>query len=62
MIKLFYYRTFKVIPFGKAHDLGLTFKCNIYGDLINKINCRSIWIDSKGREYRVEGLYKTIEL
>ena len=59
-LKLFYYR-FKVITRLKALELGLEFRYNISGDLINKLNCRSIWVDSKGRTYRVLELTKQQE-
>ena len=55
-IIMWFIRTFTVLPNEKAKALGLKHKCNIYGDLINKLNCRSIWIDEKGNEYRVEHL------
>jgi hypothetical protein len=56
-LKLFYYR-FKVISSLQALELGLEFRYNIFGDLINHLNCRSIWVDSKGRTYRVRELIK----
>ena len=56
-LKLFYYR-FKVISRLQALELGLDFRYNISGDLINRLNCRSIWVDSKGRTYRVRELIK----
>jgi hypothetical protein len=59
-LKLFYYR-FKVITRLQALELGLEFRYNIYGDLINHLNCRSIWVDSKGRTYRVCELIKQQE-
>jgi hypothetical protein len=59
-LKLFYYR-FKVITRLKALELGLEFIYNIHGDLINHLNCRSIWVDSKGRTYRVRELIKQQE-
>jgi len=52
-----YARVFLVISQDKAIKLGLKHKENIYGDLINKINCRSIWVDEKLRNYRVSELY-----
>ena len=53
---LWWIRTFKVISNQKAKELGLKHWCNIYGDEINYINCRSIWIDDKNRQYRVRHL------
>jgi hypothetical protein len=56
-LKLFYYR-FKVITRLKALELGLEFRYNVHGDAINHLNYRSIWVDSKGRTYRVRELIK----
>jgi hypothetical protein len=53
---LWYIRTFKVISNQEARDLELKFLRNVYGDEINILNCRSIWIDNKQREYRVRYL------
>ena len=55
-IKLWWYRNFKVITNQKAKELGLIHWRNVYGDEINRRNCRSIWFDSKRREYRVTHL------
>ena len=55
-LKLWWLRTFKVITNKKAKELGLKHQQNIYGDMINRLNCRSIWEDDKGRTYRVEHL------
>jgi hypothetical protein len=56
VLYLWYVRNFKVITIKKANELGLKWYCNIYGDEINKLNCRSIFIDKKGRNYRVKEL------
>ena len=61
-LKMLYIRLFKVISLEEAYEYKLDFARNIYGDEINHINCRSIWIDKKGRSYRVEFLYKKINL
>ena len=53
---LWYTRTFKIISQRQAEILGLTHARNIYGDEINYLNCRSIWKDSKGKEWRVKEL------
>lgn len=50
-------RNFRVITTDKAIKYGLTFKENVYGDEINHLNCRSIWIDARDRAYRVKGLF-----
>ena len=55
-IYLWWLRTFKVISNQKAKELELTHRRNVYGDEINKLNCRSIWTDYKRRQYRVEHL------
>lgn len=49
-------RTFKVISSQRANELGLKWYRNVYGDEINHINCRSLWIDKKGRSYRISDL------
>ena len=57
-IKLFYYRTFKILTQKIAIELDLEFFRNVFGDEINHINCRSLWADNKGRLYRVYELYQ----
>lgn len=52
-IKMFFL-SFKVIDKKTAEELNLTFSHNVYGDAINQLNCRSIWKDENGREYRVK--------
>jgi len=51
-----YYSLFKVISLDKAVELNLEWKENIHGDEINKLNCRSLWINSRGWVFRVEDL------
>jgi hypothetical protein len=53
---LWWIRTFKVISNQRAKELGLEWYRNVYGDEINNINCRSIWLDKRGRKYRVSHL------
>lgn len=53
---LWWVRNFQVISNKKATELKLKHFRNIYGDEINHINCRSIWIDNKKRQYRVSHL------
>lgn len=55
-IKLWWFRWFCVIPVWKALAWDLIWKRNVYGDEINHINCRSVWVDKKNRSYRVEEL------
>lgn len=51
-VKLFFIRNlFQSITTDKAIELGLKPHMNIYGDLVNKTNCRSIWKDSKENWY-----------
>jgi len=52
-IKLWWIRNFRIISAKQAKELGLTWYRNIYGDEINRMDCRSFWIDSKRRGYRV---------
>lgn len=51
-LKLWWYRNFKIITNQEAKQLGFTHFRNVYGDEINRINCRSIWFDHLHREYR----------
>lgn len=53
---LFWIRNFKVISNKKAKEINLKWYRNVFGDEINHLNCRSIWIDRKGRRYRVKYL------
>ena len=55
-LKLWICRTFEIITTVQAKEMGLTHLMNIYGDQINQLNCRSIWVDVKFREYRVKEL------
>ena len=52
-----YKRWFGILTLQECFDLSLSHIENIYGDEINKLNCRSIWVDSKGKKYRCESLY-----
>lgn len=57
---LSWFKWFLLLLFGiklsrnKAISLGLKWVRNIYGEEIKYTNCRSIWEDSKHREYFVE--------
>ena len=55
-IKMWYARNFQVISNDLAEEWDLKWYRNVYGDEINHINCRSLWIDKKGHSYRVEHL------
>lgn len=59
-IKLYIIRNFKVITINDAVTNGLTFSRNIYGDEVNTINCRSLWVDTHGKVYRVKQLYTRV--
>lgn len=51
-----WYRLFKVLDEKQALKLNLKFSHNVYGDLINLLNCRSIYKDDKNRYYRIAQL------
>lgn len=53
-MKKWFKRTFSVITQKEAIKLDLGFCYNVHGENINQLNCRSIWSDKKGREYRVK--------
>lgn len=55
-IRNWWLRTFRVISTDRARDLNLVPFRNIYVDEINQLNYRSIWEDSKYRQYRVREL------
>lgn len=52
IIEKWWVRCFCLITIEKAKELNLKWHCNIYGDMINKFDCRSIWVDDKGKFYR----------
>ena len=54
MLKLFP----RKITNKEAISLGLTWYSNLHGDVINSLNCRSIWMDQDGRTYTGKQLYK----
>jgi len=55
-----YCRNFNIIDVSLTEHWNLKWKRNVYGDEINYLNCRSIWVDNKGREYRVRQLMTSI--
>jgi hypothetical protein len=57
VFKMAWARWFKVISNEQAKEWGLTFYRNVYGDEVNRLNCRSIWTDNKGRRYYVALLH-----
>jgi len=52
----FYYRFIVIKTTDYARKMGLIPYCNIFGDAINKYNCRSFFIDSYGNTYRCKEL------
>ena len=54
-------RTFLVISKKEAIELDLSFHHNIHGENINRLGCRSIWIDKEDRQYRVKEYIKRKE-
>jgi hypothetical protein len=53
---MWWIRNFKVISNQRAKELGLRHWRGVYGDEINRLNCRSIWFDNNQRQYRVSHL------
>ncbi|QQO97085.1 hypothetical protein Nekkels1_8 [Cellulophaga phage Nekkels_1] len=51
-----YRQLFISIEMEEAKKRGFKFYRNVYGDEINYINCRSLWVDQKSRTWRVEQL------
>lgn len=47
---------FYIIDIEEAKNKNMQFLYNIYGDTINKLNCRSMW-KLNNLEYRVRQLY-----
>ena len=53
-----YRQLFISINIKEAKKRNFIFYRNVYGDEINHINCRSLWLDQKNRLWRVEQLNK----
>lgn len=51
-----YRQLFVSIDIEEAKERGFKFYRNVFGDEINHIDCRSLWIDHKARTWRVEQL------
>jgi len=51
-----YRQLFISIDIEEAKERGFKFARNVYGDEINHLNCRSIWLDKKNRAWCVEQL------
>lgn len=56
-LKLWYIRNFKKLTNQESLELGLKFLENVYGDAINHLDCRSLWVDSKCRFYKGSELF-----
>lgn len=54
----YFKRVFTVIDYREVIYLNLTFQTNVYGDDINRYNCRSFFTDENGKIYKVNKLYK----
>ena len=55
-----YRQLFVIIDIEEAKERGFEFYRNVFGDEINHINCRSLWVDHKARAWRVEQLNMTL--
>lgn len=53
-----YRQLFVKIDIEEARERCFSFFVNVWGDEINKFDCRSIWRDSKNRLWRVKQLNK----
>jgi len=51
-----YRQLFVKIDIEEAKERGFSFVGNVWGDEINRLDCRSIWRDSKNRAWRVNQL------
>lgn len=49
-------RVFVVIDIEEAKKRDMIFLFNIYGDVINILNCRSVWEDDQRRLWSVKQL------
>lgn len=55
---VFYHRFVVIKSKQDCIKRGLKFDENIYGDGINRFNCRSFWYDEFGFRYRCDELMK----
>ena len=51
-----YRQLFIKIDIEEAKERGFSFVRNVWGDEINYLNCRSIWVDKNNRAWRVNKL------
>ncbi len=56
-LKCWWISNYRVITLEKAKELELEFVTNIYGDRINVLNCRSLWVDQYNNPYRCNELF-----
>jgi len=56
-IYLWFIRPFKKFDIQFALDNNLKHRFNVYGDMINLLNCRSVWSDKNDNWYYVEQLH-----
>ena len=56
---IFYHRFTVIDSCIEAESRGLKFHNNVYGDVINHFNCRSLYNDEYGFMYRCSELKKT---
>lgn len=49
---IFYHRFVVIKTIKEAEVRGLKFEHNVYGDSINRYNCRSFWYDEYDMRYR----------
>lgn len=59
-IKFWFKKEFGILTIDECEKLGLIHCHNVYGDFINRMNCRSIWRDKKGKSYRCCSLYNEV--
>jgi len=51
-------RSFRKVPtVAKAEEMGLRWVVNIHGDNINRLNCRSLWVDEYDHVYACSELH-----
>ena len=56
-IKFWFKKEFGILTIEECKKLNLTHCHNIYGDSINKLDCRSIWRNEKGKSFRCESIF-----
>lgn len=56
-IKLSWLSGFHILSYKQVLKYKLVHICNVYGDAINLLNCRSLWTNNKGLFFRCEDLF-----